>query len=116
MPDTWKKATIILTATAALAVAGGAGAVAGDLIGTKDLKDNAVTSAKLGEGSVHWGKHLNENAKDKIKSFAGSDGVDGVDGVDGPARCRRRRRRYRPGGPGGGQGSHRPRWCGRAGR
>lgn len=78
---------------AALVVGGSAGAVAGRLITsknikdgtiqTRDLSDNSVDASKLAPGAVSWGKSLDGATKAQIEALVG-EGVPGPKGDTGP--------------------------------
>ena len=82
---------------AALVVGGSAGAVAGGLVTskdikdgtvkTRDLKDDSVTAHKLAPGAVSWDKSLDQATKDAIEALVAEPvpGPQGETGPQGPA-------------------------------
>lgn len=77
--------TAVGVTTAMLVGLGGVGgAVAADLIGSKDIRNNTIRSVDVKDGGLAL-RDLNQAAKDKINrpGPAGKDGADGADGKDG---------------------------------
>ncbi|ABL80446.1 MULTISPECIES: collagen-like protein [unclassified Nocardioides] len=70
----------------ALLFAGGTGAVARGLIGTHDLRNGAVTSAKVADGTITT-RDLRPHLADRVRrgGSAGPAGPQGVQGEPGPA-------------------------------
>ena len=88
------KATLVAAGLATVLVVGGsAGAVAGKLITsknikdgtiqTRDLRDDSVDASKLAPGAVSWGKSLDAATKAQIEDLLG-EGVPGPQGAAGP--------------------------------
>ncbi|WP_296606227.1 hypothetical protein [Nocardioides sp.] len=88
------KATLVAAGLATVLVVGGsAGAVAGKLITsknikdgtirTRDLSDDSVDASKLAPGAVSWGKSLDAATKAQIEDLLG-EGIPGPQGAPGP--------------------------------
>jgi hypothetical protein len=88
------KATLVAAGLATVLVVGGsAGAVAGKLITsknikdgtiqTRDLSDNSVDASKLAPGAVSWGKSLDAATKAQIEDLLG-EAIPGPQGEPGP--------------------------------
>lgn len=61
--------TVVVAATAVIAVAGSSGAVAGALIGSRDIRDNSVRTIDVRDGSLKF-KDLNQRTRLKIRKKA----------------------------------------------
>ena len=75
-----QKLGLAAAATSLLLVGGTTGAVAADMIGSKDIKDGSIRAVDLTDNLV---EKINEAGKRGPRGFAGQDGVDGADGADG---------------------------------
>lgn len=77
---------LLIAALVAVGIAIGisGSSVAGNLIGSHDIKDNSVRSADLKNGSIKL-KDLSPKLIKQIAQLAGQDGADGVNGAPGAA-------------------------------
>lgn len=77
------KKILAVAASATILVAGASvGAVAEDLIGSKDIKNNSIRTVDVRDNTLRV-KDLRKTARDALRGKDGTNGVDGADGVSG---------------------------------
>ncbi|HYH34987.1 MAG TPA: hypothetical protein VD814_07540 [Nocardioides sp.] len=89
-----RAATVLAGASLVAALGGAGGAVAGGLIGSRDIADQSIKArdirpdgvgkSELRPGSVGWFGELNDGTRRRIAELAGQDGEPGPVGPAGP--------------------------------
>lgn len=88
-----KRTGLVLAGATVIGLAGASGAVADNLVGSPDIKNQSIESwdiskdgigfSEIRAGSVGWHGEMNQWTRNKIKSLAGADGARGPRGAQG---------------------------------